>query len=153
LHSIVINEEILQKLFIINGPNLNLLGSREPDVYGNLSLDEIIDYTERKLEELGCNCIIEWFQSNSEGVIIDMIHKLISLDYNALIINPGAYSHTSIAIHDALKILSIPKIEVHLSNTQCREEFRKTKITGKACDMIIEGGQKNAYFLGIMSQL
>jgi len=141
----------LQKKFlIINGPNLNMLGLREPEIYGSLTLQEIIDYTERKL---GTRCGCVWFQSNIEGDIVTRIQELCKQDFSALVINPGAYSHTSVAILDALYILKIPIIEVHLSNTHRREEFRQTKLTAKASTIIMEGLGKNAYFMAIESQL
>ncbi len=140
----------IKKFIIINGPNLNMLRIREPDIYGRLSLPEIIDYTEKKL---GHKCELEWFQSNLEGEIVTRIQELVAQDFSALVINPGAYSHTSVAILDALHILKIPIIEVHLSNTHRREEFRQTKLTAKASTIIMEGLGKNAYFMAIESQL
>jgi 3-dehydroquinate dehydratase-2 len=139
-----------KKFLIINGPNLNMLGQRQPEIYGTLTLDQIIKYTEEKLNK---KCACTWFQSNIEGEIVTKIQELISLDFNALIINPGAYSHTSIAILDALHILKIPIIEVHLSNTHSREEFRQTKLTAKASTIIMEGLGMNAYLMAIESQL
>jgi 3-dehydroquinate dehydratase-2 len=142
---------IPNKFLIINGPNLNMLGTREPEVYGNLSLDEIINYTETVLINKNCQCV--WFQSNIEGEIVTRIQESLSQDYTALVINPGAYSHTSIAILDALQIIKIPIIEVHLSNTHRREEFRQSKLTAKASTIIMEGLGKNAYLMAIQSQL
>ena len=139
-----------KKFLIINGPNLNMLGLREPEIYGSLTLQEIIDYTEKKL---GARCGCSWFQSNIEGDIVTRIQELCKQDFSALVINPGAYSHTSVAILDALHILKIPIIEVHLSNTYRREEFRQTKLTAKASTIIMEGLGKNAYFMAIESQL
>ena len=139
-----------KKFLIINGPNLNMLGLREPEIYGSLTLQDIIDYTENKL---GTRCECTWFQSNIEGDIITRIQELCKQDFSALVINPGAYSHTSVAILDALHILKIPIIEVHLSNTHRREEFRQTKLTAKASTIIMEGLGKNAYFMAIESQL
>lgn len=140
----------LKKFLIINGPNLNMLGMREPEVYGNLSLSEIIDHTKK---HLGAKCECVWFQSNIEGEIVTRIQELTTQDFSALVINPGAYSHTSIAILDALHILKIPVIEVHLSNTFRREEFRQTKLTAKASTIIMEGLGKNSYLMAIESQL
>lgn len=139
-----------KKFLIINGPNLNMLGAREPEIYGSLSLQEIIEYTEKTLAKK-CQCV--WFQSNIEGEIVTRIQALTKQDFSALVINPGAYSHTSVAIFDALHILKIPVIEVHISNTHHREEFRQTKLTAKASTIIMEGLGKNAYLVAIESQL
>jgi 3-dehydroquinate dehydratase-2 len=139
-----------KKFLIINGPNLNMLGVREPEIYGSLSLAEIIKYTEKNLANK-CECV--WYQSNIEGDIVTRIQELVGQDFSALVINPGAYSHTSVAILDALHILKIPVIEVHLSNTHLREEFRQTKLTAKASTIIMEGLGKNAYLMAIQSQL
>ena len=139
-----------KKFLIINGPNLNMLGQREPEIYGNLTLLEIIEYTEKKCEQK-CECV--WYQSNIEGDIVTRIQEATKQDFSALVINPGAYSHTSVAILDALHILKIPIIEVHLSNTHRREDFRQTKLTAKASTIIMEGLGKNAYFMAIESQL
>lgn len=127
-----------------------MLGQREPEIYGSLSLDEIIKYTEKSLAQK-CECV--WFQSNIEGEIITRIQESTKQDFSALVINPGAYSHTSVAIFDALQIIKIPVIEVHLSNTHRREEFRQTKLTAKASTIIMEGLGKNAYLMAIQSQL
>jgi 3-dehydroquinate dehydratase-2 len=140
----------IKKFIIINGPNLNMLGKREPEIYGKLTLPEIIDYTEKQLAK---KCLCTWYQSNIEGEIVTKIQDIISTDFSALIINPGAYSHTSVAILDALSILKIPIIEVHLSNTHRREDFRQTKLTAKASTIIMEGLGKNAYLMAIESQL
>ncbi|MCO4792679.1 MAG: 3-dehydroquinate dehydratase [Bacteriovoracaceae bacterium] len=136
---------------VINGPNLNLLGTREPDVYGSETLDDIKKQTTDRLKEFDVE--IEWFQSNIEGEIVEKIQQISSSKIDALIINPAAYSHTSVAILDALKMLSIPVVEVHLSNTHHREEFRSTKLTAKASTIIMEGLGSNAYYMGIKSQL
>ena len=127
-----------------------MLGQREPEIYGNLTLLEIIEYTEKKCEQK-CECV--WYQSNIEGDIVTRIQEATKQDFSALVINPGAYSHTSVAILDALHILKIPIIEVHLSNTHRREDFRQTKLTAKASTIIMEGLGKNAYFMAIESQL
>ncbi|MBL6988443.1 MAG: 3-dehydroquinate dehydratase [Bacteriovoracaceae bacterium] len=141
-----------KRFLVINGPNLGLLGKREPEVYGNLTLEQIQDYTNEKLKFLG-KISIDWFQSDIEGEIISKIGKSIDEDYNALIINPAGYSHTSVAILDALKMLPFPVIEVHLSNTHRREEYRQQKLTAKASTSIIEGLGKDAYYIAIYSQL
>lgn len=140
-----------KKFLIINGPNLNMLGKREPEIYGSLSLDEIKKFTEDSLEN--DNVKLEWFQSNIEGEIVTKIQTVIDSDYNALIINPGAYSHTSVAIFDALSMVKCPIIEVHLSNTHRREDFRQTKLTAKASTIIMEGLGKLAYLTAVKTQL
>jgi 3-dehydroquinate dehydratase-2 len=143
-----------KNFLIINGPNLNMLGTREPEVYGSLTLDEIKVHTEEFFKESPKEVKIEWFQSNIEGELVEKIQKA-SQDQKlkALIINPAAYSHTSVAIYDALCLLKIPIIEVHISNTHKRESFRQSKLTAKASTIIMEGLGKNAYLLAIKSQL
>lgn len=136
---------------IINGPNLNMLGTREPEVYGSLTLQEIIEFTEKSLGKE--NVSLEWFQSNIEGEIVTKIQEATKKNYKALIINPGAYSHTSVAIYDALQMIKFPVIEVHLSNTHRREEFRQTKLTAKASTIIMEGLGKIAYLTAVKTQL
>ncbi len=129
-----------------------MLGQREQEIYGKLTLDEIIKYTEQSIKSFPIE--LEWFQSNIEGEIVGRLQKLsLKEDFDALIINPAAYSHTSVAIYDALKLLSIPIVEVHLSCVAKREDFRQVKLTGKAANIIMEGLGRDAYFLGIISQL
>ena len=113
----------MQKIYVINGPNLNLLGSREKEIYGTVSLKEIHD----KLEDISNkkNVLLEFFQSNSESKIVDYIQKLNGKDNSFLVINPAAFTHTSIAIRDALIYVNIPFIELHISNIFNRESFRK----------------------------
>ncbi|PIK14483.1 type II 3-dehydroquinate dehydratase [Halobacteriovorax sp. JY17] len=143
-----------KKFMVINGPNLNLLGSREPEIYGAENLKDIEFYTSEKLSEFSLGKVeVDWFQSNIEGEIVEKIQQLIGSDYQSLIINPAAYSHTSIAILDALKMLNIPVVEVHLSNTHLREEYRQQKLTAKSSTIIMEGLGKRAYLFGILSQL
>ena len=128
----------MKKIMIINGPNMNLLQFREKEIYGDFSYDEleknlVLFAKERDID-------LTFFQSNIEGEIINKIHEMVlSKDYNGLIVNPGAYSHYSLAIYDALKILKIPKIEVHLSNINARENIRKEMLTASACDGVIIG--------------
>jgi 3-dehydroquinate dehydratase-2 len=141
----------MKKILIINGPNLNLLGHREPDVYGADSLKEIQAYTEKKLSEH--NVSIDWFQSNLEGEIINKIQEFSSKSYESLVINPAGYSHTSVAIYDALKMVEQSIIEVHLSNVYSREDFRQTMLTAKAASKIMTGFGKDVYYLAILSEL
>ncbi len=139
------------KFLIINGPNLNMLGTREPEIYGSESLHDVQKWTEEKLKKESVE--IEWYQSNIEGELVTKIQSAVNNNYEALVINPGAYSHTSIAIYDALKILTIPIIEVHLSNTHKRESFRSSKLTAKASTIIMEGLGLQAYYQAIYSQI
>ena len=136
---------------IINGPNLNMLGTREPEVYGALTLQEIIDFTEKNLNK--DNVSLEWYQSNIEGEIVTKIQEATTKNYKALIINPGAYAHTSVAIYDALQMIKCPVIEVHISNTHRREDFRQVKLTAKASTIIMEGLGKIAYLTAVKTQL
>ncbi|MBY0516182.1 MAG: 3-dehydroquinate dehydratase [Bacteriovoracaceae bacterium] len=141
---------MMPSFLIINGPNLNMLGKREPEIYGAQTLDEIAQYTE---EKIGTAAKIEWYQSNIEGEIVGRLQLAASQNYRAVVINPGAYAHTSVAIHDAIKILKIPVIEVHLSNVYRRESFRETLLTAKACLAIMTGLGKDAYWLAVKSQI
>ena len=143
----------MKKILIINGPNLNLLGIREPEVYGSMSLDEIKEYTATKLKSQNLNVELEWYQSNIEGELVDCIQKVINSTYDALVLNPAAYSHTSVAMLDALQMVKIPIIEVHLTNVYSREEFRQTLLTARAASKIMSGLGKDAYYLAVMSEL
>ena len=136
----------MKKIIIINGPNLNLLGNRETDIYGKLTLTEIEQLSKNKANEL--NLLLIFYQSNSESDIIDQIHKT-QTEYDGLIINPAAYTHTSIALLDALKAITKPKIEVHLSNIYNREDFRKNSITSASVDGMICGFGALSYILAI----
>lgn len=125
-----------------------MLGKREPEVYGYESLEDIQLWTNEKIKS---EASATWFQSNIEGEIVTKIQKAASEDYDALIINPGGYAHTSVAIHDALKILKFPVIEVHLSQVYKREEFRHTLLTAKAASAIMSGLGKQSYYIAIKS--
>ena len=118
-----------------------------------MSLNQIKAYTENKIRKLTKIVEIDWFQSNIEGEIVERIQLSSEEDYQSLIINPAAYSHTSVAILDALKLVEYKVVEVHLSNTYNRDSFRHTRLTAKSSDAIIEGLGKEVYFLGIISQL
>lgn len=109
------------KIFVINGPNLNLLGSREPGIYGAATLDGICSRLAETAKDLGVS--VSFFQSNSEGAIVDAVQQSAGI-YQGIIINPAAYTHTSVAIRDALAAVALPTVEVHLSNVYSREEFR-----------------------------
>ncbi|MEC7980810.1 MAG: type II 3-dehydroquinate dehydratase [Candidatus Neomarinimicrobiota bacterium] len=130
------------KVLIINGPNLNLLGLRETDVYGTETLGDIENWL---LDSVGSNeHEIDWYQSNHEGEIIDKIHMCID-NYNSIIINPGAYTHYSYAIRDAIISVKIPTVEVHLSDIKNREEFRKHSVIEDICIAQVTGHGKNGY--------
>jgi len=107
---------------VINGPNLNMLGKREPEIYGSLTLDQI--NTDLKQDAISLDIDLEFFQSNHEGAIVDKIHDIFEKNSDGIIINPGAFTHTSVALRDALLLLSCPIIEIHLSNIYKREAFR-----------------------------
>ena len=139
----------MKKVLIINGPNLNMLGRRNPAIYGKDSLEDIKDYTERETRHLGL-CAV-WEQNNMEGAIIQLNQESPLNGFKGLIINPGAYAHTSLAIGDALESIEIPKIEVHLSNTNQRESFRQVKLTAKFCDSVVEGLGKRAYAVALFA--
>lgn len=139
------------KILVLNGPNLNLLGDREVEIYGDLSLAEIQSYTENALQSYAVT--MEWRQSNHEGEMIEIIHDFRKSDHDALIINPGAYSHTSLALLDALRSAAKPVVEVHLSNTNKREEYRRVKLTAQAVESIIEGLGKDVYLVAALALL
>jgi len=139
------------KILIINGPNLNMLGEREPNVYGTKTLSDIEKETAQKITQK--NLQIEWYQSNIEGEIVSKIQAAFKDGTEALIINPGGYAHTSVALHDALKILKIPVIEVHLSQVYQREAFRHNLLTAKACTAIMSGLGTDTYYLAICAIL
>ena len=130
---------------MINGPNLNLLGKREPDKYGNLSLESLENLIKDSFPEVE----FEFFQSNIEGELIDQIHKCGEEKASGLILNPGGFSHNSVSIHDAIKALEVPVIEVHLTNLSTRENFRQNLMTGSACLSIIQGGGAQAYLSAV----
>ena len=136
------------KILVINGPNLNLLGEREPNIYGDESLKAINDELYAVAQNLGHE--ISFFQSNSEGSIIDSIHAA-RLDYAGIVLNAGAYTHYSYAIHDAIAAIKIPVIEVHLSNISSRDEFRKKSVIAPACAGSIAGFGKFSYMLAIQA--
>ena len=136
----------MKKIIIINGPNLNLLGNREESIYGNETLDQIKQRCEKKCLDL--NIQVDFYQSNNEGELISKIQQAES-QYDGIIINPAAFTHSSIAILDALRTSNKPKIEIHLSNIYTREEYRKKSITSEGVDGLICGFGGNSYILGI----
>ena len=139
------------KILVINGPNINMLGIREKNIYGNKSYNDLIDFIKNAACEKGIE--IEFYQSNHEGDIVDRIQNAYFENFDGIIINPAAYTHTSIAILDALKAVCMKTIEVHLSDISLREDFRKKSLISKACEKAIVGkgfeGYKEAlnYFI------
>ena len=136
----------MQKILVIHGPNLNILGSREPDIYGKISIEKI----NQELTKLSKKnkVEIEIKQSNHEGEIVDLIQKAKGR-FNAIVINPAAYTHTSVAIRDAIAAVSIPTVEVHLSNIYSREEFRRTSLISTVASGQVSGFGINSYLLGL----
>lgn len=130
------------KFLIVNGPNLNMLGIREPEVYGSMTYEELVYFLHEQAVALGVE--IEVFQSNCEGEIVNEIQRAYRR-IDSIIINPAAYTHTSIAILDALKAVSIPAAEVHLSDVTKREEFRQVSYAGMACEFHFIGEGKQGY--------
>lgn len=135
------------KIMLINGPNLNMLGVREKGIYGVKSYEDICNFVKEEAEKRGHE--ITLFQSNCEGEIIDELQKAYYEKYEGIIINPGAYTHYSYAIHDAIKGIDIPTVEVHLSNIHTREEFRHKSVTAPACIGQMCGFGENGYILAI----
>ena len=137
---------MLDKLLVLNGPNLNLLGIREPEIYGHVTLTEINQQLNQIAGELGIQ--LEFFQSNHEGELVDKIHQAVS-GIKGIIINPGAFTHYSLAIRDAISAVGIPTVEVHLSNIQAREEFRKKSVIAPVCIGQVAGFGPLSYILGL----
>lgn len=134
------------KVLIINGPNLNLLGRREPGIYGNNTMESCLD----NLRKLYSDIEIQYFQSNHEGAIIDKLHEVgFDNTYNGIVLNAGAYTHTSLAIADAISAIQLPVIEVHISNVHAREEIRHKSMISNACKGVIAGFGLDSYRLGI----
>ena len=136
----------MKKILIINGPNLNLLGNREKEFYGDTTLEKIKSLCEKQCKKNGLECV--FFQSNHEGELIEKIHS-VEKKFEGIIINPAAYTHTSIALLDALRSTSKPKIEIHISNIYAREDYRRKSITSQAVNGVICGFGENGYSLAI----
>ena len=134
----------MKRIQVINGPNLNLLGKREPSIYGSRSFD---DYLE-DLRSIFPDIQIDYFQSNCEGALIDKIHE-VGFDFDGIVLNAGAYTHTSIAILDALRSVSSPTVEVHISNVYQREDFRRRSIISPGCVGFVGGFGLDSYRLAI----
>lgn len=140
-----------RKIFVLNGPNLNLLGTREPEIYGYDTLDDIAE----RLEDVAsrAHVEIEFLQSNHEGHLIDWLHDANAQGARAVILNPGGLTHTSIALHDAIKSITVPVIEVHLSNPHAREPFRHKSYVGMAAKGTIAGFGALSYSLALEAAL
>ncbi len=134
-------------VFVLNGPNLNLLGTREPEVYGSDSLDDIAGRLDDRARELGLTLDIR--QSNHEGHLIDWLHEAQAKSAKAVILNPGGLTHTSVALHDAVRAIVTPVIEVHLSNPHARESFRRRSLIGRAAKGTIAGFGALSYLLAL----
>jgi 3-dehydroquinate dehydratase-2 len=132
------------KIQIINGPNLNLLGKREPTVYGNVGFEEHFQVLRAKFPDLN----LDYFQSNVEGELINKLHE-IGFSYDGIILNAGGYTHTSVAIADAIAAIQTPVIEVHVSNIYARESYRHVSLTGKNCKGVLTGFGLDGYRLAI----
>lgn len=132
------------KILIINGPNLNLLGKREPDVYGSTSFEEYFEVLKSTFPEVD----LQYYQSNVEGELINKIHE-VGFSFDAILLNAGGYTHTSVAISDAIAGVTTPTLEVHISNIYKREEFRYKSIISKSCVGMISGLGLKGYELGI----
>ena len=138
----------MQRIVIINGPNLNLLGKREPEIYGALNFDKFLP----QLRSLFPDVTIDYFQSNVEGELINKLHD-VGFDADGIVFNAGGYTHTSVAIADAVAAISSPVIEVHISNVYAREEYRHHSLMAKNCKGVIAGLGLDGYKLAILSLL
>lgn len=136
------------KILFLNGPNLNLLGTREPDKYGSQTLEDIENFVRSEAKQYDIE--IDFYQSNIEGEIVNKIQQAKGV-YDGIVLNPAAYTHTSVAIRDALFAVCIPTVEIHLSNIHTREEFRRTSLTAPACIGQITGFGANSYKLGLIA--
>jgi len=134
-------------VFVLNGPNLNMLGLREPEIYGSDTLDDIANLLDDRARELGL--AVDMRQSNHEGHLVDWIQEANAVKAKAVLINAGGFTHTSIAIHDAIKAVSVPVIEVHLSNPHAREPFRHVSYVGQAAKGSIMGFGAQSYMLAL----
>lgn len=134
-------------VFVLNGPNLNLLGLREPEIYGSDTLDDIAGMLEDRARELDLE--IEMRQSNHEGHLIDWLHEAQATGAKAVLLNAGAFTHTSIAVHDAIKAVTTPVIEVHLSNPHAREDFRHTSYVARAARGTVSGFGATSYLVAL----
>ena len=138
------------KILVLHGPNLNLLGVREPDIYGRVGMDEIDKELAVRAKDLGVE--LRCLQSNHEGVLIDAIHEAMGWA-DGILINPGAFTHTSLALRDAIASIGIPTVEVHLSNIYAREDFRRRSVIAGVCVGQISGFGANSYYLGLAAMI
>ena len=138
------------RIMVINGPNLNMLGIREKNIYGTFTYEDLCRYIETYPNYKEKDIDFTFLQTNHEGEIVDFIHKAYTEKYDGIVLNAGGYTHTSVAIHDAIKAVSIPTVEVHISNIHAREEFRKVCMTSSACVGQITGLGKLGYVLAVV---
>ena len=138
------------KIMVINGPNLNMLGIREKNIYGTFTYEYLCKYIETYPNYKEKDIDFTFLQTNHEGEIVDYLHKAYTEKYDGIVLNAGGYTHTSVAIHDAIKAVSIPTVEVHISNIHAREEFRKVCMTSPACIGQITGLGKLGYVLAVV---
>ena len=136
----------MKKILIVNGPNLTMLGIREPAVYGSRTYADLCDYIKEAADRLGAE--VDFFQSNCEGEICTVIQQTLN-KYDGIVMNPGAYAHYSYAIHDAIKSVTTPCVEVHISDIHSREEFRRTSVTAPACEAMVSGKGFDSYIEGL----
>lgn len=136
------------KILILNGPNLNLLGKREPETYGNLSFEDFLNTLRSRYAQID----LEYYQSNVEGELINKLHE-VGFTFDGIILNAGAYTHTSVALHDAIAAIKTPVVEVHISNIYAREEFRHKSLITSKCAGLITGFGMEGYALAIQSFL
>ena len=134
----------MKKILILNGPNLNLLGIREPDVYGNRSFDDYLSVLQSQYTDVE----LDYFQSNIEGELIDKMQE-VGFSYDGIVLNAGAYTHTSVALHDCIRAITTPVVEVHISNVHQREAFRHHSMISSACCGVICGFGLDSYRLGV----
>lgn len=137
------------KIMVINGPNLNMLGIREKNIYGTFTYEDLCKYIETYPNYKEKDIDFTFLQTNHEGEIVDYLHKAYTEKYDGIVLNAGGYTHTSVVIHDAIKAVSIPTVEVHISNIHAREEFRKVCMTSPACVGQITGLGKLGYVLAV----
>ena len=136
------------RILVINGPNLNLLGSREPDIYGHASFDDYLQQLRQRYPEVE----LHYYQSNVEGLLIDEMQR-VGFHFDGIVLNAGAYTHTSVALHDCIRAITCPVIEVHISNVHQREAFRHTSLISAACKGVICGFGLDSYRLAVEALL